>query len=107
MSKHIDLVTKLKAGETVTYKEFGNSMSPKLKSGVLVTLEPCYLDDLRVGDIVLCEVKGRFCLHYVRARGQDGRLLIGNGRGKLNGWTHRVYGKLVEFKNPRSVFQRV
>lgn len=33
MSKHSEIAKKLEAGETVSYREYGGSMLPKLKSG--------------------------------------------------------------------------
>ena len=94
------LAGKLEAGETITYVEHGSSMMPKMKDGVTVTMAPCALSDLKVGDVAFCKVKGAFYLHYVKALGQDGRVLIGNAKGHLNGWTRRVYGKLVSYQNP-------
>lgn len=70
-------------------------MLPKLKSGVLVTVEPCTANDVVIGDIVFAKVKGTYYLHYVKAI-NDGRVLIGNARGHLNGWTRSVYGKVID-----------
>jgi hypothetical protein len=100
MNKYLDLVARLEKGETVTYIEHGNSMTPKLKSGVRVTVVPCKLEDLKIGDITFCKVRGKFYLHYVKATGQDGRVLIGNAHGWDNGWTRTVFGKLQSFVNP-------
>jgi hypothetical protein len=94
------LSARLQAGETGTYKEHGGSMLPKLKSGVTVVVAPCKLEDLKVGDIAFCKVGRAHYLHYVKAIGQDGRVQIGNAHGHINGWTRRVYGKLVDFTNP-------
>jgi hypothetical protein len=100
LSRYTELITKLQAGETVSYVEHGNSMKPKLQNGVTVTVEPCKLEDLRVGDITLCKVRGTFYLHYVKKIGQDGRVLIGNAHGWENGWTRAVFGKLQSYVNP-------
>lgn len=101
MSKYTALCTKLQSGESVTYREYGNSMLPKLKSGVLVTVAPCKLKDLAVGDIAFCKVRGTYYLHYVKAVGQDGRVQIGNAHGWINGWTRTVFGKLSSYENPK------
>jgi hypothetical protein len=95
------LVDKLKNGQTITYREFGNSMLPLLKSGVQVTVSPCSVQDVKIGDIAFCKVKGKFFLHYVKALGQDGQVQIGNAHGHINGWTKNVYGKLTDFENPK------
>lgn len=88
-------IDKLLAGETITCKPRGNSMQPKIKSGQECTVEPVNTDDLKVGDIVLCRVKGREYLHIVKAI--DGkRFQIGNNRGGINGWIgpNSIYGRL-------------
>jgi len=99
MSKHAVLSQKLQAGEQVTYREYGNSMLPKLKSGVLVTVSPCLLEEVQVGDVVFSKVRGTYYLHYVKAV-RDGQVQISNARGHINGWTRQVFGKLTHFENP-------
>jgi hypothetical protein len=100
MSRYTDIVSRLQKGEMVTYKEFGNSMLPKLKSGVTVNVSPCKLEDCKVGDIVLSKVRGAHYLHYVKAVGSDGKVQIGNAHGHINGWTRSVFGRLESFNNP-------
>ena len=73
-------------------------MRGKVESGQLVTLDPVDVDALSVGDIVLCRVKGNVYLHLVQALG-DGRVLIGNNRGKINGWTRTVYGRATKIED--------
>lgn len=68
-------------------------MSPKIESGQLVTVEPC--ETFVKGDIVLCKVNGKQYLHLVKGV-QGDRYLIGNNKGKINGWTSAVYGKCVK-----------
>lgn len=59
-------IQKLLAGETVIVKGKGNSMTPKLKSGEAVIVEPITPDTIiRKRDIVLCKVKGHIYLHLV------------------------------------------
>ena len=90
-------IQKLAAGETVQFRPRGNSMTGKISSGQLVTVEP--LTDhavLKKGDIVLCKVKGSEYLHLVSAAPAGGakQVQISNNRGHVNGWTSRasVYG---------------
>ena len=68
-------------------------MTGKVNDRDLVTLEPCETDKLEVGDIVLVRVKGNDYLHLVKAKNQ-GRFLIGNNRGGINGWVGHncIYG---------------
>ena len=86
---------KLKRGETFITSEKGNSMSPIIKSGQEHKLAPVKLEDVKVGDIVFCKVKGRYYTHLVKGKGIRG-LLIGNNKGGINGWTKQVFGKVTE-----------
>lgn len=90
-------ITKLRNGETVTFRPRGSSMKPKVVSGQLVTVEPVSVSDLIVGDIVLCRVRGKEYLHLVKAiRGRQYQ--IGNNRGHINGWVgpSAIFGRLVK-----------
>jgi hypothetical protein len=90
-------ITKLLAGQTVSFRPRGNSMSPRIESGQLCTVAPADPDHLQTGDIVLCKVRGAEFLHFVKAI-QGGRFQIGNNRGHINGWIGRaaIFGKLVK-----------
>jgi hypothetical protein len=89
-------IEKLRKGETVSFRPRGNSMSGKIESGQLCTVEPVDPGSLRVGDIVLCKVNGSEYLHLIKAI-QGERFQIGNNRGRINGWVsaNSVYGKCV------------
>src|SRR5262245_22109345 len=76
-------IAKLPAGETVSFRPRGSSMSPKIESGQLCTVEPVDPATLRPGDIVLCKVRTAEYLHLIKAI-QDGRFQIGNNRGRIN-----------------------
>lgn len=88
-------IDKLIKGETVSFRPRGNSMEGKISSGQLVTVVPT-IEDLSVGDVVLCKVKGKHYLHLIKSI-SDGRFLIGNNRGHLNGWIGKncIYGKCI------------
>ncbi len=89
-------IEKLKAGETVSFRPRGNSMSGKIESGQLCTVHPVDVSSLRVGDIVLCKVNGREYLHLIKAI-QGERFQIGNNRGRINGWVsgNAIFGKCI------------
>ncbi|HMY15712.1 MAG TPA: S24/S26 family peptidase [Polyangium sp.] len=93
-------ITKLREGHTVSFRPRGNSMSPRIESGQLCTVEPVNSSDLRPGDIVLCKVRGTEYLHFVKAI-QDGRFQIGNNRGHINGWigANSIFGRLVKVES--------
>ncbi len=94
------LVTKLSSGETVKFRPHGNSMTPRIRSGQLVTVIPVSpvnisRGDIHKGDIVLARVRGVLRLHLVTAIDTTRqRVQISNNHGHVNGWTSydRVYG---------------
>ncbi|HEX4341876.1 MAG TPA: S24 family peptidase [Verrucomicrobiae bacterium] len=96
MSWATQYIDQLKKGETVQFRPRGNSMSGKIESGQLCTVEPANLNSLEVGDIVLCKVNGYQYLHLIKAR-QGERFQIGNNRGRINGWIgeNGIYGKCI------------
>ncbi|HYW73667.1 MAG TPA: hypothetical protein VE961_21775 [Pyrinomonadaceae bacterium] len=90
-------IEKLQAGETVSFRPRGSSMSPKIKSGQLCTVAPVDHAAIRTGDIVLCKVRGNEYLHLVKAI-QGERFQIGNNRGFINGWVgaSAIFGRLTK-----------
>lgn len=93
-------IQKLTAGETVSFRPRGNSMSGKIESGQLCTVEPVDPTTLEVGDIVLCKVNGSQYLHLVKAI-QRPRFQIGNNRGRVNGWVTAgsIFGRLIKIES--------
>ena len=87
---------KLQNGETFVTSEKGNSMVPLIHSGEEHMLAPITLEEVEVGDIVYCKVRGNFYTHLVKAKNEQKGLLIGNNHGKDNGWTKAVFGKVIE-----------
>ena len=101
MSWAISYITKLKTRETVSFRPRGHSMSGKIESGQLCTVEPIAVHaELRKGDIVLCKVGGSEYLHLIKAI-QGPRFQIGNNRGRINGWigTNSIFGKLIKVED--------
>lgn len=98
MSWATHYIKKLQEGETVSFRPRGNSMTPKIKSEQLCTVEPITdFNSLVKGDIVLCKVSGNQYLHLISAISQE-RFQISNNHGHVNGWIgkNNVYGKLVK-----------
>ena len=87
----------LKCGETVRFRPRGHSMTGRVNDGQLVTVEPLPNGGANVGDVVLCRVDGREYLHLVKAR-DGGEYLIGNNKGKVNGWTRHVFGVVTKIE---------
>ena len=94
-------IAKLQAGETVSFRPRGGSMTGKIESGQLCTVEPIAdVAELAVGDIVLCKVNGNQYIHLIKAI-QGKRFQIGNNRGLINGWVgpKAIYGKCIRVED--------
>ena len=94
-TKYIDA---LLAGNTVQFRPHGNSMTGRVDSGQLCTVEPVVDHTLlEVNDVVLCKVRGAQYLHLIKAV-RTGQYQIGNNRGGVNGWVTatQIFGKLVK-----------
>lgn len=90
-------IEKLLNGETIITSEKGNSMTPIINSGQKHVLEPISdISKIEKGDIVYRKVKGVLYTHLVKAIDPKRGLLIGNNHGKINGWTKRVYGRVIK-----------
>lgn len=98
MTKYERAVEALEAGKDAKMKVFGNSMLPIIKSGSLLTFRKT--DDYKVGDVVLSKVKGRWIdAHKITKIADDGRYLISNNKGWDNGWTRKVFGRVIAVNN--------
>jgi len=87
---------RLQNDESFITSEKGNSMVPLIKSGQEHKLSPVNIEDVEVGDIVYCKVRGNFYTHLVKAIDPKKGCQIGNNKGNINGWTKQVYGKVIE-----------
>lgn len=96
MSSKYDRVQKeLEEDGISKMKVFGNSMTPIIKSGTLLTFKKC--DDYEVGDIVFCKVKGRLIdSHKITKKSDQKGYLISNNHGWDNGWTKKIFGKVIK-----------
>ena len=75
-------------------------MMPKIKSGSLLTFEP--REEYEVGDIVFCKVKGNVIgAHLIFKKNAQKGYLIGNNKGRENGWTKTIWGKAVHIEPPK------
>lgn len=86
----------LTRNHTISFRPKGNSMAPLIKSGELITLESVKdKSTLKVHDIVLCRVKGKYYVHKITAISPTKGWQIGNNKGFINGWTNQIYGKVI------------
>lgn len=76
-------------------------MTPIIKSGQLVTVTPCKTEEIEIGSIALCIVKGSHYLHLVKNISSGDRFLIGNNKGGINGWIDRenIFGLLLSVED--------
>jgi len=91
-------IENLRAKKQASLRLHGNSMHPRIPSGSRVTLDPCTAEEAEVGDAVLCRVNGNIMCHLVKAK-QGDRCQISNLKGRVNGWTKAVYGRVVKVEN--------
>jgi hypothetical protein len=95
MNKYERLIKELEENGTGKMKCFGNSMTPILHSGGLMTFEK--RTTYEMGDMVFCKVKGRYIdCHLIIQKNDKRGYLIANNHGYQNGWTRIIYGKAVK-----------
>ena len=88
----------LKNGETCKIIGFGQSMTPRLKSGQPVIVTPITEKTvLKKNDIVFCKVNGHYYLHKISAI-KNKTYQISNNHGHINGTISRnmIFGKVIE-----------
>lgn len=97
MSWATPFIEKLQQGETVKFRPHGNSMTPKIRSGQLCTVEPLGDRPPEKGEAVLCRVGRSEYLHLIHAV-QGDRFQIGNNHGRINGWVglQSIFGRLIK-----------
>jgi hypothetical protein len=89
------VIWKVRLGLPGSFRAFGTSMTPVIRSGTRVTLEPVDVDRLELGDIVAARVGDSTMLHLVKALdGERRQVEISGTSGPANGWTpfELVYG---------------
>lgn len=71
----------------------GHSMEPVIENGA--TLDYEVAESYEVGDVVFCRVRGRWVdAHWILKKDGD-RYLIANNRGWENGWTRRIFARVI------------
>lgn len=95
---------ELLKGQTIQIRPKGNSMSPKIESGQLVTIAPIGPGEVKKGDIVFCSVNGRYYVHLVEAVMEKlggFRYQIGNNKKHTNGTVgeNKIFGKVIKVEN--------
>jgi hypothetical protein len=97
MNKYQRVLELLEDGKQAEMKVFGNSMLPIIKSGSKLTFEK--MDKYDIGDIVFCKVSGRWIdAHKITKVNEKRGYMIANNAGHENGWTKRIFGKVVKIE---------
>jgi len=97
MNKYEKAIEALDAGKDYTMKVFGNSMTPIIKSGSKLTFRQFLT--YRVGDVCLSKIRGRYVdAHKITKIDASGRYLISNNKGHDNGWTKKVFGRVIKIE---------
>ena len=94
-------IARLRAGETVSFRETGNSMTPKIRSRQKCTYSPVLSPaDVNVGDAVFCKVAGNHFTHLITAI-RGAQYQISNNHGHVNGWTtlDKIFGKVIAIED--------
>jgi hypothetical protein len=94
-------IARLRAGETVSFREGGNSMSPRINHRQKCTYVPVRAAvDVKPGDAVFCKVGRNYFTHLITAvRGEQYQ--ISNNHGHVNGWVTigSIFGKVIKIED--------
>ena len=90
------LIKALQAGQPITVQAHGQSMAGRIESGQWCTVVPVNAKQIKVDDLVLCQVGKRYYLHLVSDT-QNGQFEISNTRGRINGWItpEAIFGQCI------------
>lgn len=94
-------IKELQDGKTIQFRPRGNSMTGKINSGQLCTVEPVNNSSLlKKGDIVLCNVNGNQYLHLIKSI-KGNQYKIANNKGHINGTItiKNIFGKCINIEN--------
>lgn len=95
--KYVKAISELAKTGTTIMKVYGNSMTPIIKSGSTLTFQKC--DKYEKGDVVFCRCRSKFIdAHLITSKDNKRGYLISNNHGHDNGWTHRIFGKVVKIE---------
>jgi len=100
MNKYERVIKELNENGISKMKCFGNSMTPILHNGGLMTFKK--QEKYEIGNMVFCRVKGNYVdCHKITQKSDERGYLISNNKGWENGWTRTIYGRVIkeEFKN--------
>jgi len=95
LKKYEKLIEELETKGTGSMRCFGNSMTPIITSGSLLTFEK--KSEYEVEDIVFCKCRSRIIeAHKIIQKDKKRGYLIANNKGGINGWTRKIYGHVTK-----------
>lgn len=96
LTRYERLKQELETTGTGTMTTGGASMTPIFPAKTSVKMTYTRQADYKVGDIVFCKCRNYVDAHWVIAKDTNKGYLIANNHGHQNGWTHRIYGRVVK-----------
>lgn len=95
MNKYYRLMQDLEEKGEGIMTCFGSSMMPIFKTKQTMLFKK--FDRYEIGDCVFCKVNGRFIdCHLIIKKNKNKGYLISNNHNHINGWTRKIYGKVVK-----------
>lgn len=96
LTRYLRLKEELDTTGTGTLKTGGASMSPVFPAKTSVKMTYQKQDSYEVGDIVFCKCKNYVDAHWIIAKDNNKGYLIANNHNHQNGWTHKVFGRVIK-----------
>ena len=99
---HAAYAKRLKSGESISFRSYGNSMTPIIKSGMKCTYSPVLeAKDIKVGDAVFCRIGKFYYTHLItniQQKGENTLYQISNNHGRVNGQItiSQIFGKVIK-----------
>jgi signal peptidase I len=95
----------LRSGWSIRFRAHGNSMTPLLRDGDILLVQPAERGPLRPGEIVLCSLNPNHVvvhriIRYARHNNSDRFLVQGDQASTPDGWfsSDQIFGRLVEIE---------
>jgi hypothetical protein len=102
MNKYERLQSDLQTKGWGMMKCFGNSMLPILDNPSITYFIP--QDDYEIGDIVFCRCRGNYIdSHLITQKDKIKGYMISNNYGHQNGWTKKIFGRVIKSVNKNGV----
>ena len=104
LTRYQRLKQELDTSGTGTMTTGGGSMTPIFPAKTSVKMTYQKQEMYAVGDIVFAFCRGKWIdAHLITAMDLNKGYLISNNHGHNNGWTHKVYGRVVRAEWPNNV----